>query len=101
MINRVVLVGRLTKDVEVRKTPAGVSVASFTVACDRRFSRSADQQGQQLQRLLRRITGTLLRGAADHVHAYDVLLVHESVPAVLILELLDSLEPVRASAPVI
>ncbi len=44
-MNRVELVGRLTKDVEVRKTASGLSVASFTVACDRRVSR--DQQGQQ------------------------------------------------------
>ena len=42
MINRVVLVGRLTKDVEVRKTQSGLSVASFTVACDRRGARSND-----------------------------------------------------------
>ena len=46
MINRVVLVGRLTRDVEVRKTQSGISVASFTVACDRRFS-SQNQQNQQ------------------------------------------------------
>ena len=36
MINRVVLVGRLTRDVEVRKTQSGMSVASFTVAVDNR-----------------------------------------------------------------
>ena len=36
MINRVVLVGRLTKDPVLRRTPNGTSVASFTVACDRR-----------------------------------------------------------------
>ena len=47
MINRVVLVGRLTKDVEVRKTQTGLSVASFTVACDRRTSRSQDGSNQQ------------------------------------------------------
>ena len=46
MINRVVLVGRLTKDVEVRKTGTGLSVASFTVACDRRGSRDAQGQSQ-------------------------------------------------------
>ena len=42
MINRVVLVGRLTRDPELRKTASGASVVSFTVACDRRFK----SQGQ-------------------------------------------------------
>ncbi len=46
MINRVVLVGRLTKDVEVRKTTSGMSVARFTVACDRRGSRNRDNNNQ-------------------------------------------------------
>lgn len=45
MINRVILVGRLTRDVEVRRTTSGLSVAQFTVACDRRFSRQ-DNNGQ-------------------------------------------------------
>lgn len=34
MINRVVLVGRLTRDPELRKTNAGSSVCSFTIAVD-------------------------------------------------------------------
>lgn len=42
MINRVVLVGRLTKDPVMRKTGSGASVVSFTVACDRRV-KSQDQ----------------------------------------------------------
>lgn len=46
MINRVVLVGRLTKDVEIRKTQSGLSVASFTVAVDRRGARQ-DQGSNQ------------------------------------------------------
>ncbi len=37
MVNRVVLVGRLTKDPELRRTQSGKSVASFTVAVNRRF----------------------------------------------------------------
>ena len=37
MINRVVLVGRMTKDPVLRKTGSGASVVSFTVACDRRI----------------------------------------------------------------
>lgn len=37
MINRVVLVGRLTRDPELRKTNSGNSVCSFTVAVDNRM----------------------------------------------------------------
>ncbi|MBB6731729.1 single-stranded DNA-binding protein [Cohnella zeiphila] len=45
MLNRVILIGRLTKDPELRYTPAGVAVAQFTLAVDRPFSR--DQGGER------------------------------------------------------
>ena len=35
MLNHITIMGRLTKDPELRRTPAGVAVASFTVAVDR------------------------------------------------------------------
>ena len=38
MINRIVLVGRLTKDPELRRTSNGTAVASFTLAVDNRTS---------------------------------------------------------------
>lgn len=38
MLNHIVLMGRLTHDVELRRTGSGVAVASFTIACDRDFS---------------------------------------------------------------
>ncbi|THF73511.1 single-stranded DNA-binding protein [Cohnella fermenti] len=41
MLNRVILIGRLTKDPELRYTPAGVAVAQFTLAVDRPFSRDS------------------------------------------------------------
>ena len=44
MINRVVLVGRLTKDPELRYTPNGVAVATFTLAVNRIF---ANQNGER------------------------------------------------------
>lgn len=37
MLNRVILIGRLTKDPELRYTPAGVAVTQFTLAVDRNF----------------------------------------------------------------
>ena len=37
MINRIVVVGRLTRDVETRYTQAGKAVANFTIAVDRQF----------------------------------------------------------------
>lgn len=36
-MNKCVIVGRLTKDVELKTTQSGVSVCSFTVAVNRRF----------------------------------------------------------------
>ena len=41
MVNRVVLVGRLTKDPELRKTSSDISFATFTLAVDNRI-READ-----------------------------------------------------------
>ena len=39
MLNRVVLIGRLTRDPELRRTQSGAAVTSFTIAVDKRFSR--------------------------------------------------------------
>ncbi|MDD2486319.1 MAG: single-stranded DNA-binding protein [bacterium] len=44
MLNRIILIGRLTRDPELRYTPSGAAVASFTLAVDRRF---ANAQGER------------------------------------------------------
>ena len=67
MINRVVLVGRLTRDVEVRKTASGLSVATFTVACDRRVARGQDGNNQQSADF---ISCVAWRQAADFLGSY-------------------------------
>lgn len=44
MMNRVVLVGRITKDPELRYTQSNIGVVSFTLAVNRTF---ADQTGER------------------------------------------------------
>lgn len=39
MLNRTILVGRLTRDPELRYTQDGVAVASFNLAVQRRYNR--------------------------------------------------------------
>ena len=38
MLNIIALMGRLTKDPEMRQTQSGKGVANFTIACDRNFA---------------------------------------------------------------
>lgn len=38
-MNKAILLGRLTKDVELKQTPNGVSVVNFTIAVNRRFDK--------------------------------------------------------------
>ncbi|MDH7479778.1 MAG: single-stranded DNA-binding protein [Syntrophomonadaceae bacterium] len=44
MLNRVILIGRLTRDPEMRFTPNGVPVTTFTLAVDRTFT---NKQGER------------------------------------------------------
>ena len=43
-MNKVILMGRLTRDVEMRQTPNGVSLARFSIAVNRRFAGKDAQQ---------------------------------------------------------
>jgi len=45
MLNRVILVGRLTRDPETRYLPSGVSVTNFSIAVDRNFTSQDGQRG--------------------------------------------------------
>lgn len=37
-MNKVIIIGRLTADPELRQTQSGVSTCKFTIACDRKFA---------------------------------------------------------------
>lgn len=60
MINRVVLVGRLTRDPELKYTTNGVAVASFTLAVNRQFTNSQGEREADF------INCTIWRKAAEN-----------------------------------
>ncbi|HFN8889938.1 TPA: single-stranded DNA-binding protein [Staphylococcus aureus] len=64
MLNRVVLVGRLTKDPEYRTTPDGVSVTTFTIAVNRTFTNA---QGEREADFINCVT---FRKQAENVNNY-------------------------------
>lgn len=44
MLNRVILMGRITHDLELKQTPSGISVLSFPVAVDRDYSKNGAEK---------------------------------------------------------
>ncbi|RLL41752.1 single-stranded DNA-binding protein [Oceanobacillus piezotolerans] len=64
MLNRVVLVGRLTRDPELRYTPNGVAVANFNIAVNRPFT---NQQGNREADF---INGVVWRRQAENLANY-------------------------------
>ncbi len=64
MINSVVLVGRLTRDIEIRKTQSNLSVASFSLAVD---NRTKDANGNKTTSF---INCTAWRQSADFLAKY-------------------------------
>lgn len=64
MLNKIVVMGRLTKDPELRRTGAGVAVTSFTIACDRDF------KGQNGEKETDFIDITVWRQTAEFVSKY-------------------------------
>lgn len=44
MLNRVILMGRITQDLELRQTPGGASVITFNVAVDRGYAKQGEER---------------------------------------------------------
>lgn len=64
MLNRVILIGRLTRDPELRYTPSGVAMTTFTLAVERNYT---NQQGQREADFINVVTW---RGLAENVANY-------------------------------
>lgn len=44
MLNRVILMGRITQELELKQTPSGTSVLSFSIAVDRNYSKQGEER---------------------------------------------------------
>ena len=44
MINKVILTGRITHDIEIRQTPSGASVTQFNIAVERSFAKQGEER---------------------------------------------------------
>lgn len=44
MLNKIILMGRLTRDPELRRTQSGTAVTSFSIACDRDYKSQSDEK---------------------------------------------------------
>ena len=66
MLNKIAVMGRLTRDPELRHTESGVAVCSFTVACDR------DYKAENAEREADFIDVVAWRSTAEFVSKYFV-----------------------------
>lgn len=60
MLNKIILIGRLTRDPELRYTQSGVAVASFTLAVNRNFKNAKGEQEADFVDIV------VWRGQAEH-----------------------------------
>lgn len=75
-MNAVVLVGRTTKDIELRRTGSGTAVASFTLAVNRDFKTQDEQDADFIQCVAWKKTAELLE---QYVHKGDRIAVSGSI----------------------
>lgn len=63
-MNRIEIIGRLTKDVELNTTTSGVNVAKFSIAVNRKFK---DQDGNSITDFFNVVAW---RGLGENIHKY-------------------------------
>lgn len=59
-LNKVILGGRLTADPELKQTPSGVAVCSFTLAINRKFSKDGQQEADFINCQAWRVTAEFI-----------------------------------------
>lgn len=65
MINRIILLGRLTADPEIRHTQSGLPVVNFNLAVDRNYKNAAGERETDFIRCI------AWRKAAELIHQYS------------------------------
>ena len=76
-MNRAILFGRLTKDVDLRTTPSGRSVAMLTLAIDRPVTKDGSKEADFIPVVL---WGKTAEAVARYVHKGQRLLVEGRIP---------------------
>ncbi|MCD8095240.1 MAG: single-stranded DNA-binding protein [Ruminococcus sp.] len=64
MLNKVILMGRITRDLELKQTPQGVPVLTFSIAVDRSFVRQGEERQADF------ITCVAWRNQAEFISRY-------------------------------
>ena len=64
MLNRVILMGRITQDLDLKNTPSGVSVLTFNIAVERSFVKQGEERQADF------ITCVAWRQNADFISKY-------------------------------
>jgi single-strand DNA-binding protein len=64
MLNKVILMGRITRDLELKQTPQGTPVLTFTIAVDRSFVRQGEERQADF------ITCVAWRNQAEFINRY-------------------------------
>ena len=76
-MNHVILIGRLTRDPELRYTPNGVAVANFTLAVDRPYT---NQEGEREADFIPIVVWQkLAETCANHLHKGRLVAVDDKI----------------------
>ena len=96
-VNKVILVGRLGQNPEIRYTPSGAAVTNFSVATNESWT---DKSGQKQERTewLRIVTFSKLAEIAAEYAGKDLLLVGVLKGAVMVMA--DSMQRANSAEPV-